>query len=95
MTPHRWSGWPGAWCLDCGCNDPIELAMADGAIEFWDYNPDCHYDPEVVISKDERNGMTMVWRSLEDKEKYAPTECPEPGSKRHDPYAARLKKLDN
>ena len=26
---HRWSGWPGAWCLDCGTEDPIEMALAD------------------------------------------------------------------
>jgi hypothetical protein len=26
---HRWSGWPGAWCLDCGMEDPIEQAIAD------------------------------------------------------------------
>lgn len=32
---HRWSGWPGAWCLDCGCDDPQELALADG-LEFGD-----------------------------------------------------------
>jgi len=30
MTEHRWSGWPGAWCLDCGCEDPHEIALADG-----------------------------------------------------------------
>lgn len=30
MTEHRWSGWPGAWCLDCGCDDPREIALADG-----------------------------------------------------------------
>lgn len=30
--PHHWSGWPGAHCLDCGCEDPIEVALADGAI---------------------------------------------------------------
>jgi len=24
---HRWSGWPGAWCMDCGCSDPMELAV--------------------------------------------------------------------
>lgn len=29
MMLHRWSGWPGAWCLDCGCEDPIELALAN------------------------------------------------------------------
>lgn len=27
---HRWSGWPGAWCLDCGCEDKNELWLADG-----------------------------------------------------------------
>lgn len=27
---HDWSGWPGAWCLDCGIEDPMELALADG-----------------------------------------------------------------
>lgn len=30
MTGHRWSGWPGAWCLDCGCEDPHEIALAEG-----------------------------------------------------------------
>ena len=27
---HRWSGWPGAWCLYCGVEDPREVALADG-----------------------------------------------------------------
>ena len=30
MTEHNWSGWPGAWCLDCGCEDPREIALAEG-----------------------------------------------------------------
>lgn len=30
MPEHRWSGWPGAWCLDCGCSDPREDALALG-----------------------------------------------------------------
>lgn len=25
---HRWSGWPGAWCLDCGIADPAELCIS-------------------------------------------------------------------
>lgn len=29
---HRWSGWPGAWCLDCGMDDQYEIALADGRI---------------------------------------------------------------
>ena len=33
---HRWSGWPGAWCLDCGVEDPYETALADGKIVFSD-----------------------------------------------------------
>lgn len=30
---HRWSGWPGAWCLDCGREDPMETALADGCVD--------------------------------------------------------------
>jgi hypothetical protein len=30
---HRWSGWPGAWCLDCGRDDPVEIAIADGKVD--------------------------------------------------------------
>jgi hypothetical protein len=30
MSEHRWSGWPGAWCLDCGIEDPHETALALG-----------------------------------------------------------------
>lgn len=25
---HRWSGFPGAWCLDCGIECPEEVCMA-------------------------------------------------------------------
>ena len=25
---HRWSGWPGAWCLDCGAEDANEICLA-------------------------------------------------------------------
>jgi hypothetical protein len=27
---HRWSGWPGAYCLYCGSEDPREIALGDG-----------------------------------------------------------------
>lgn len=33
MKPHHWSGWPGAYCLDCGCDDPLENALADNKEE--------------------------------------------------------------
>ncbi len=26
---HRWSGWPGAHCLDCGTEDAREICLAD------------------------------------------------------------------
>ena len=60
---HRWSGWPGAWCLDCGKEDPMERILADGLFD------------------DEGGPLPGA---LTDADK-AP--CPEPGSKRHDPYA--------
>ena len=28
FSDHRWSGWPGAWCLDCGTEDANELDEA-------------------------------------------------------------------
>lgn len=24
---HRWSGWPGAYCQDCGCEDKNEVCL--------------------------------------------------------------------
>lgn len=29
MKEHNWSGWPGAFCLDCGAEDMIELCIAE------------------------------------------------------------------
>lgn len=33
LSEHRWSGWPGAWCIDCGCEDPREIGLAEGNYE--------------------------------------------------------------
>jgi hypothetical protein len=44
---HRWSGWPGAFCLDCFAFDQTEQCLADGCLDFAD-NPD---DPEHPIIK--------------------------------------------
>lgn len=65
---HRWSGWPGAWCLDCGCEDPTEIALAEGI------------DPETITPENFQRlyaGHPGI------------ATCKEPGSKRHDPYAAK------
>jgi hypothetical protein len=43
-TQHRWSGWPGAVCLDCGIEDPREICLADGDCPCADMgiaNPEC------------------------------------------------------
>lgn len=33
MNNHNWSGWPGAYCLNCGAGDPGEDALAHGCLE--------------------------------------------------------------
>lgn len=53
-SSHRWSGWPGAWCLDCGSEDLNEVAIAYGEYD-WEAMPDLnkacpepgshHHDP--------------------------------------------------
>lgn len=30
MAKHRYGNYPGAWCLDCGAPDPVEVAMQQG-----------------------------------------------------------------
>lgn len=42
--PHKWSGWPGAWCLDCGIGDKDELCVAQG------------HDPNECNDPTHRNG---------------------------------------
>jgi len=37
---HWWGGWPGAYCLGCGTDDPNELCICGGCEcpcheEFW------------------------------------------------------------
>jgi hypothetical protein len=77
MTGHRWSGWPGAWCLDCGCDDPNELALADNNIV---------YVGEPV----DEYGNQMWTIDPAKRHLYGPDDCPEPGSNRHNPYVPSL-----
>jgi hypothetical protein len=52
-TEHRWSGWPGAWCLDCGIVDPRECQLADGNYEVdEDGMPVLHITPEMMECKE-------------------------------------------
>lgn len=34
MGHHRWSGWPGAYCMYCGAEHRMEIAIAN-----------CYFDP--------------------------------------------------
>lgn len=51
---HHWSGWPGAICLHCGSEDPMEIALADNLVDF---GP--HLGPGV-----------MKWKSEEMRKEY-------------------------
>ena len=31
--PHRWSGFPGGYCLDCGAESAMENAMGQGWVQ--------------------------------------------------------------
>lgn len=44
MAGHRWSGWPGAWCFDCGCECAEEVCLATG--HFWSDDGEPCPDPE-------------------------------------------------
>ena len=35
LDRHHWSGWPGAICLKCHREDPMEIALADNTYEPW------------------------------------------------------------
>lgn len=42
---HRWSGWPGAWCLDCGYWDPLEACLAVHDLEPPEFCPTGEHIP--------------------------------------------------
>lgn len=57
---HRWSGWPGAWCLDCGCEDPREIALALGQ---YDDNGLVTVDPQLLICSEPGSGRFDPYRN--------------------------------
>lgn len=58
---HRWSGWPGAFCLYCGREDQREIALADGVdLDNIVENPPC---PALDQEKDAvARAMNPEWR---------------------------------
>ncbi len=50
---HRWSGWPGAYCLLCGCPDLVEYEIADDPYEVWVFHsPAIPFCPHVPFGVD-------------------------------------------
>lgn len=74
MTPHRWSGWPGAWCLDCGAGDARESCVA------------MH---DVALSCAEGHLLCLEGHSPAFCPEHVNLGCQEPGSRRHDPYGRK------
>jgi hypothetical protein len=49
MTQCRWSGWPGAWCQDCGREDPAEICLAGECVLKDDLNAEMDKDNIIHI----------------------------------------------
>lgn len=85
MSECRWSGWPGAWCLDCGREDPYETGLATGKL---------HY--VYILGQEECACVkSSEWLSCENfkmflKNESLDIECPEPESNRHNPYVRNI-----
>jgi hypothetical protein len=81
MPECRYSGYPGAWCLDCGREDPMELALALGEVYF-----KCSLDKSDCACQ-----TPDEWLKCENfgpvyKNPLPSMECTEPGSNRFNPY---------
>lgn len=75
---HKWSGWPGAWCLDCGVEDPVEAMIND---------PDHIIDYEELPDGSLKDKSYFATPEAEARWKEAcEYSCPEPGSNRFNPY---------
>ena len=70
MSGHNWSGWPGAWCLDCGIEDPQERALALNYLDPFTGT----WDTSIPEAK------KLLEYSIANKD------CSEPYSNKHNPY---------
>lgn len=79
MSEHRWSGWPGAWCLDCGTEDQREVCLAG---ECGVMHPGLTLAQLLALPVTDADDWMLMstCRNLP---------CSEPGSGRHDPYRKR------
>lgn len=72
---HRWTGWPGAWCLDCGMEDLNEGII--GGFHLYGYDIWLGPIPYIVLASH---------AVLEEFPRF----CTEPGSRNYDPYSSRM-----
>jgi len=78
---HRWSGWPGAWCLDCGIADPHEEALANDALDYF-----CSICGQAWPQDPCVTGTAhRVYEVMDPR--YAVTECEHPGENLFNPYS--------
>jgi hypothetical protein len=80
MFEHRWSGWPGAWCLDCGVADPFEECLAHDKLSCICSKCNESWPQGNCSAGGEHEVVTQAC------EEHLPTECTEPNSHNHDPY---------
>lgn len=78
---HRWSGWPGAWCLDCGTEDQREICCAEHGVTF-----ECAAGHFVDLREGAPPGVCEQGHPLQTCTEHVNPPCPEPGSNRHNPY---------
>ena len=81
MGKHRWSGWPGAWCMDCGQPDKLEIAIGRGLydpfMDTWedgvnpaDYdNGECQHSGEKLADPYERARLLEEEKKMENAER--------------------------
>ena len=68
---HRWSGWPGAWCFDCGTEDAREICVATH---------------DAGLTCVEGHYICEEGHVLQACPEHTNPPCPEPGSNQHNPY---------
>lgn len=82
---HRWSGWPGAWCLDCGIADPAEECLAiHDKLDFICRNCEQHWPQGICLDGREHDVIEISCKE------HPLTECTESNSHNHDPYWKNL-----
>lgn len=79
MTAHRWSGWPGAWCLDCGIEDQNEICIAEHS---------------VILECVEGHVMCEEGHEMRRCDVHVNGPCPCPGEGHCDPYMRNEKRRE-